>query len=265
MKLSITDPKCSARELTESPGESGTNTTAATTVACSGQCKTHERTEGQTSCGDAATGLTIPGVTETAELLTTTGCEESTTVPAAQVKRATVARVRRRTQSRTSLDDDSSSEARVTPGRTETIILATRTRVMQRPDGEDSGKDRLHAARGQTAGLRRRPSTPSGQTDPRKSAGSTQSVLSLGAGRCAALWSRRDSSQQDRLEQADRREAQSERTSKLERSHREAAQLQELRDTLSDGTPEQQALSHRDAEHEPHPGSKSRTSRPDTW
>ena len=37
-------------------------------------------------------------------------------------------RVRRRTQSRTSLDDDSSSEARVTPGRTETIIVATRTR-----------------------------------------------------------------------------------------------------------------------------------------
>ena len=52
---------------------------------------------------------------------------------------------------------------------------------------------------------------------------------------------------------------------KLERGHREAAQLQELRDTLSDGTPEQQALSHRDVEHEPHPGSKSRTSWPDTW
>ena len=179
-------------------------------------------------------------------------------MPAAQVKRATVARVRRRTQSRTSLDDDSSSEARVTSGRTETIILATRDAAPRR---RDSGEDRLHAARGQTAGLRRRTSTPSGQTDLRKSAGSTQSVLSLGA----ALWSRIDSSQQERLEQADRREAQSERTSKLERGHREAAQMQELRDTLSDGTPEQQALNHRDAEHEPHPGSKSRTSRPDTW
>ena len=90
----------------------GTNTTAATPVACSGQCKTHERTEGPTSCGDAATGLTIPGVTVTAEIVHI----PSTTVPAAQVKRATVARV------------NSSSEARVTPGRTETIILATRTR-----------------------------------------------------------------------------------------------------------------------------------------
>ena len=74
-------------------------------------------------------------------------------------------------------------------------------------------------------------------------AGSTQSSISLGTGRCEALRSRRDS-----FEQADQREAQSERVSKLERGRRVAAQLQESRDTLLDGTPEQKALSHRDAE-----------------
>ena len=51
------------------------------------------------SCGDAATGLKITEVTVTVDLLTTTGCEESTTVPAARMLFATVVRVRRRTQS----------------------------------------------------------------------------------------------------------------------------------------------------------------------
>ena len=90
-----------------------------------------------------------------------------------------------------------------------------------------------------------------------------QSSISLGTGRCVALRSRRDSSQQDRLEQADRREAQNERASKLERGRRAAAQLQESRDTLFDGTPEQKVPSHRDAEHQPHSASKSRTSQTD--
>ena len=79
------------------------------------------------------------------------------------------------------------------------------------------------------------------EMDPRKPAGSTQSKISLGTGRCVALWLRRDSSQQDRLEEADRREVQIERASKLERRHRAVAQLQESRDTLFDGTPEQNA------------------------
>ena len=103
------------------------------------------------------------------------------------------------------------------------------------------------------------------ETDPRKPAGSTQCSISLGTGRCVALRSRRDSSQQDRLEHADRREAQIERASRLERGRRAVAQLQESRDTLLDGTPEQKALSHKDAEHQPHSGSKSRTSQTDTW
>ena len=103
------------------------------------------------------------------------------------------------------------------------------------------------------------------ETDPRKPAGSTQALISLGTGRCVALWFRRDSSQQDGQEQADRREAQIERASKLERGHRAVAQLQELRDTVFDGTPEQKALSHKDAEHQPHSGRKSRTSLTDTW
>ena len=98
------------------------------------------------------------------------------------------------------------------------------------------------------------------ETDPQKPAGSTQSSISLGTGRCVALRSRRDSSQQDRLEQADRREVQNERVSKLERGRRVAAQLQESRDMLLDGTPEQKVLSHRDAERQPHSDSKSRTS-----
>ena len=53
--------------------------------------------------------------------------------------------------------------------------------------------------------------------------------------------SRRDSSLQDKLEQADRREVQTERVSKLERGRRVAAQLQESRDTLLDGTHEQES------------------------
>ena len=53
----------------------------------------------------------------------------------------------------------------------------------------------------------------------------------------------RDSSQQDRPEQADRREVQNERVSKLERGRRVAAQLQESRDMLLDGTPEQKVPS----------------------
>ena len=69
------------------------------------------------------------------------------------------------------------------------------------------------------------------ETDPRKPAGSTQSSISLGTGRCVALRSRRDCSQQDRLEQADRREA----------------QLQESRNTLLDGTPQKKAQTHVDA------------------
>ena len=68
-------------------------------------------------------------------------------------------------------------------------------------------------------------------TDPRKPAGSTQSLISLGTGRCVTprLW--RDSSQKDRLEHADRRETQIERASKLERGRRAVAQLQESRGT----------------------------------
>ena len=79
------------------------------------------------------------------------------------------------------------------------------------------------------------------EADPRKPAGSTQSSISFGTGRCVALRSRRDSSQQDRLEQADRREVQNERVSKLERGRTVAAQLQESRDMLLDGTHEQKS------------------------
>ena len=79
------------------------------------------------------------------------------------------------------------------------------------------------------------------------------------------LRSRRDSTQQDRRGQADRREAQNERASKLARGRRAVAQLQDSRDMLLGGTPEQKALSHRDAERQPHSGSKSRTSQTDTW
>ena len=55
-------------------------------------------------------------------------------------------------------------------------------------------------------------------------------------------------------EKADRREAQSERTTELERGHREAAQLQELRDMLSCAKSEQQALSQKEAKHQSHLG-----------
>ena len=77
-------------ELTESTGESGTNTTAATTVTLSGQCTKNEWTEGLMSCGDAATVFQIT--------------EESMTVPTARMKWATsdasetTDRVERRTQ-----------------------------------------------------------------------------------------------------------------------------------------------------------------------
>ena len=128
--------------------------------------------------------------------------------------------MRRRAKSRTSLNEGSSSEVHVTSGHTANIIFATHTREGCSAKKADPGKDRLHAARGQTAGLRRRPSTPSGQTDRRKSAGSTQSLISLVTGRYVALWFRRDSPQQDRLEQADRREAQLERASRFERGRR---------------------------------------------
>ena len=109
-------------------------------------------------------------MTETAEIVHI----PSTTVSAAQVKRATVARVRRRTQSPTSLDDDSSSEARASSSPRERARDAA-------PRRRDSGEVRLHAARGQTAGLRRRPSAPSGQTDPRISSGSPHSRYSHSA------------------------------------------------------------------------------------
>ena len=61
-------------------------------------------------------------------------------------------------------------------------------------------------------------------------------------------------SQQGRPEQADRREAQSERAMELERGHREAAQLQELRDILSFEKSEQQVLSQQEVEHQSHLG-----------
>ena len=95
--------------------------------------------------------------------------------------------------------------------------------------------------------------------------GSTQSSISFGTVRCVTLRSRRDSSQQNRFEPADRREAQKKRASNLARGCRAVAQLQESRDTLLDGTPEQNALSHRESEHQLHSGSKSRTSQTDTW
>ena len=89
------------------------------------------------------------------------------------------------------------------------------------------------------------------ETDPRKPAGSTQSSISLGTGRCVALRSRRHSSEQDRLEQADRREAQNGRRSlNADAGRRPVAQLQESRE----------APSHREAEHQPHSGSKSKMS-----
>ena len=65
--------------------------------------------------------------------------------------------------------------------------------------------------------------------------------------------------------QADRREVQNERVSKLENGRRVSAQLQESRDMLLDGTSEQKVLSHRDAERQAHSDSKSRTSQTDTW
>ena len=61
-------------------------------------------------------------------------------------------------------------------------------------------------------------------------------------------------SQQGRPEQADRREAQSERTMELERGHREAAQLRELRDIISCAKSQQQALSQKKTKHQSHLG-----------
>ena len=61
-------------------------------------------------------------------------------------------------------------------------------------------------------------------------------------------------SQQGRPEQADRREAQSEKTMELERGHREAAQLQESRVMLSYAKSEQQALSQKEPKHQSHLG-----------
>ena len=80
------------------------------------------------------------------------------------------------------------------------------------------------------------------ETDPLKPAGSIQSSISLGTGRCVALRSRRDSSQQDRLQQADRREVQKERVSQL------SCKSPETRCSME--RPSRQ--SHRDAERKPH-------------
>ena len=119
----------------------------------------------------------------------------------------------------------------------------------------DSGEDRLRAVRTQAttehdSGRRIRGS----QQDPhsRQSHSAQEDAQHNGSEETAP--SKTDS------EQADLREAQIERASKLERGRRVVGQLQESRDTLLDGTPEQKALSHRDAEHQPHSGSKSRTS-----
>ena len=113
--------------------------------------------------------------------------------------------------------------------RTQVTIDCTQLAIKQLDSGNDRARQR--------------------ETDPRKPAGSTQSLMR----------------QQDRPEQADRREAQIDRASRFERGHRAAAQLQESRDTLFDGTPEQKAQSHRNADHQPHSGSKSKTSLTDTW
>ena len=61
-------------------------------------------------------------------------------------------------------------------------------------------------------------------------------------------------SQQGRPEQADRREAQSERTMEREHGHRESAQLQELRDVLSCAKSERHELSQKEAKNQSHLG-----------
>ena len=98
--------------------------------------------------------------------------------------------------------------------------------------------------RARDAVLRRRTQAMTERVSGRRIRGSQQdphSRESHSAQEDVALWFRRESSQQDSLEQADRREAQLERASKLERGHRAVAQLQESRDTLFDGTPEQKS------------------------
>ena len=119
-------------------------------------------------------------------------------------------------------------------------VLGRRTRVkidytqlaVQQPD---SGNDRARQW----------------ETDPRKPAGSTQS-FNLTRHRKMRGTTVPKRTAPSRLEQADRREAQIERASRFERGRRV-------------GTPEQKALNYREAERQPHSGSKSRTSQTDTW
>ena len=82
-------------------------------------------------------------------------------------------------------------------GRTQVTIDYTQLVVKQADSGYDRARQR--------------------ETDPRMPAGSTQSLISLGTGRCVALSFRTENSQQDRLEQADRQEAQIEWVTELER------------------------------------------------